>query len=98
MLKTSIGRLRIVGYLEGISFLVLLGICVPLKYMYGVADATLTVGMIHGLFFLLYGYALVEARSIYKWDFNTTLKAFTAAFLPFGTIVADVKIFKHYGG
>jgi len=30
--NTSIGRLRVVGFLEGVSFLVLLGVAMPLKY------------------------------------------------------------------
>ncbi len=98
MLRTSIGRLRVTGYLEGISFLILLGICMPLKYIYDVPDATRAVGMIHGLLFVLYVYFLSEVRTLFKWDNKTTILSFIAAFLPFGTFVADVKIFKHYGG
>ena len=96
MIRTRIGRLRLTGYLEGISFLILLGICMPLKYIYDVPDATKAVGMIHGILFILYVYLLADVRSLFKWDNKTTILAFVAAFLPFGTFVADVKIFKHY--
>ena len=50
-IKTSLGRLRVVGFWEGISFLVLLGIAMPLKYLAGWPDAVRVVGMAHGVFF-----------------------------------------------
>ena len=54
MLKTNIGRLRIVGFLEGISYLALLGVCMPLKYIWGIPEATAVVGMAHGILFIIY--------------------------------------------
>ena len=96
MLKTSIGRLRILGYLEGISYLGLLGIAVPVKYIYDIPEATKVIGMVHGVLFIFYAIFLMEVRSDYKWDIKTTLLAFIAAFVPFGTFIADVKIFKGY--
>jgi len=98
MLGSSIVRLRIIGYLEGISFLGLLGIAVPMKHVYGVPEATEVIGLIHGILFIFYGLFLMEVRSNYQWDMRTTLLSFIAAFLPFGTFVADVKIFKNYCG
>ncbi|MBL4736367.1 MAG: DUF3817 domain-containing protein [Flavobacteriales bacterium] len=98
MLRTSIGRLRITGYLEGISFLGLLGIAMPLKYVYGMPEATQVVGMVHGIFFILYVIFLLEVRSEFRWNLKTAILSFIAAFLPFGTFIADVRIFKHYSG
>ena len=98
MIKTSIGRLRLLGYLEGLSFLGLLGIAVPLKYLNDMPEATKIIGMIHGVLFIFYVIFLLEVRSDHKWDFRTTILSFIAAFLPFGTFVADVKIFKGYSG
>ena len=98
MLGSSIGRLRITGYLEGISFLGLLGIAVPLKHLYGIPEATQVIGLVHGILFIFYTLFLLEVRSDCKWDIRTTLLCFIAAFLPFGTFVADVKFFKNYRG
>jgi len=86
------------GYLEGISFLILLGICVPLKHIYGIPEPTKIVGMAHGILFILYGIFLIEVRSDHGWDIKTTILSFIAAFLPFGTFIADSKIFKAYSG
>ena len=98
LLKSSIGRLRITGYLEGISFLLLLGVAMPMKYMYGIPEATKVIGMVHGIFFILYVIFLFEVRSDHKWGIRTTLLSFIAAFLPCGTFIADVKIFRDYSG
>ncbi|MBL4754242.1 MAG: DUF3817 domain-containing protein [Flavobacteriales bacterium] len=86
------------GYLEGISFLILLAVCVPLKHVYGILEPTKIVGMAHGILFVLYGIFLIEVRSDHQWDTKTTILSFIAAFLPFGTFIADNKIFKAYIG
>src|SRR5438552_3773981 len=54
VLKTILRRLRLVGYTEGVSFLVLLGIAMPLKYFAGMPLAVTIVGAIHGLLWILY--------------------------------------------
>lgn len=54
MLKTNLGALRLLGILEGISFIILLGICVPLKYIFDIPQATQLTGMAHGVLFLAY--------------------------------------------
>ena len=52
-IKTSIGRLRVIGFWEGVSFLVLLLIAMPLKYIAGNPEPVSIVGMAHGVLFLL---------------------------------------------
>ena len=54
MLGTIIGRLRITGILEGISFLLLLGIAMPLKYIWHQEIYVRYCGLTHGIFFILY--------------------------------------------
>ena len=94
MPTTNLSRLRLFGYLEGISFLILLGICVPLKHIYGMPKPTTYVGMLHGLLFIGYCWFVYAVREEKKWNASTTFWTVLAAFLPFGTFVADVKIFK----
>ena len=96
MLKSTIGRLRLLGILEGISFLILLGVCVPLKYGFGIEEPTKVVGLIHGILFIAYCLWVLMAAVEYKWSFKTSFYAFIASLLPFGTIVADKRIFKKY--
>ena len=94
MLNTHLSRLRFFGYLEGISFLILLGICVPLKHMYGMPKPTTYVGMLHGLLFIGYCICVYNIKEEKKWNGTKTFWAILAAFLPFGTFVADVKLFR----
>ena len=60
-ITTTIGRLRVIGLLEGISFLVLLGVAMPLKYVWDEPQAVRGVGMAHGVLFLAYVTAAVQA-------------------------------------
>lgn len=96
MLRTHIGRLRIIGFLEGISYLALVGICMPLKYWMDIPEPTYPVGMAHGVLFVAYGILVVVAAFHYKWSLMITFWAFLASLLPFGTFVADVRIFRDY--
>jgi len=94
MFSTNLSRLRLLAYLEGISFLVLLGIGMPLKYMYGMPKPNLVIGMAHGILFMAYCVWVYIVKSEQKWNTAKTFWATLAAFLPFGTFVADVKLFK----
>ena len=95
-IKSTMGQLRIIAFLEGISFLVLLGIAMPLKYMAGMPKAVSIVGMAHGVLFVAYLLWLVLAKNQYKMSLAEMFWSFLAAILPFGTFVADEKIFKKY--
>lgn len=89
-----INILRITGFLEGISYLLLLGVCMPLKYIWETPEPTFLVGMAHGLLFVTYCLLVVVAMFKYKWGIMKTLLALIASLLPFGTFVADKHIFK----
>lgn len=91
LLKSNLGRLRIIGFLEGISFLVLLGIAMPLKYMLGQPEAVRHVGMAHGLLFVLYVILVTMVMLDEKWSFKTTAIALLASLIPFGTFYVDAR-------
>ncbi|HEX2855548.1 MAG TPA: DUF3817 domain-containing protein [Opitutaceae bacterium] len=94
-LSTALGRLRLVGFLEGISFLVLVGIAMPLKYFAGQPEAVRVVGMAHGILFLAYLLAIVHAQLEYEgWPFKRSLVLFLASLLPFGPFIADHKLLR----
>lgn len=90
----SIKQFKIVAILDGISFLVLLGIAMPLKYVYGHTEATQAVGMAHGLLFIAYVLMVVLIRKQLNWNLKTTFLALTASVLPFGSFVVDRKLLK----
>ncbi|GAB2777477.1 DUF3817 domain-containing protein [Rhabdobacter roseus] len=94
LLKSSLGRLRIVGFLEGISYLVLLGIAMPLKYLAGQPEAVRVVGMAHGLLFVAYVLLVIQVTIELGWSWRKAFLAFVASLIPFGTFYADVKWFR----
>ncbi|CAM4269971.1 integral membrane protein [Paenibacillus endophyticus] len=94
MFKTAMGRLRVVGFYEGISFLVLLLIAMPLKYWADIPQAVTVVGGLHGLLFVLYMLAVLHVWIVHRWSIFKAAAAFIAAFLPFGTFVLDKKLLR----
>lgn len=92
MLSTPVGRLRAVGLCEGVSFLALLGIAMPLKYLAGLPMAVKVVGWVHGLLFILFLLALVEASLAQRWPWRRVLAAVVAAVVPFGPFVLDAQL------
>ncbi|MBI4945172.1 MAG: DUF3817 domain-containing protein [Bacteroidetes bacterium] len=94
MFKNNLNTLRLSGYMEGISFLILLGICVPLKHIWGISKPTFFVGMAHGILFIFYCTMVIVVKQEQKWNFEKTFFALLASILPFGTFVADAKLFK----
>lgn len=82
---------RILSYLEAISFLVLLGIAMPLKYMFDMPEYVRVVGMAHGLLFVLY---IIGAYYLYEtlnWKFKVLGIFVICSILPFGPFYADKK-------
>ena len=63
MLKNTIGRLRAIALLEGASFLLLLGVAMPLKYLCEMPEAVRFAGSVHGLVFGVFCLALFQAFS-----------------------------------
>jgi integral membrane protein len=92
MLKTPIGRLRAIGMIEGISYLGLLGIAMPLKYLAGMPMVVKVVGWAHGVLFILFCFALLQAMLVARWSLLRAAGVFVAALLPFGTFVIDGRL------
>lgn len=83
---------RYTGFAEGVSYLLLLGVAMPLKYLADVPEPVTVVGWIHGLLFMVYvGFA---AWLRYRGELKTRLMwgCFVAALLPFGPFVVDARL------
>lgn len=93
-LKTSLGRLRVIGWWEGVSFLVLLGVAMPLKYFAGMPAAVRVVGMAHGILFVLYVLAAIQAALEHDWPWKRTAAVLAASVLPAGPFIVDAKILR----
>jgi integral membrane protein len=94
LLSIPISRLRLTGILEGISYLLLLGVAMPLKYFGNKPEAVLYAGWVHGLLFVLFCLALLHVWIVRKWPIQKAAIAFIASLLPFGTFVLDKSLRK----
>ncbi|SDD02939.1 integral membrane protein [Paenibacillus sp. UNCCL117] len=94
MKKYALQSFRVISFLEGISFLVLLLIAMPLKYMADKPEAVSVTGSIHGFLFGIYLIAVVAMAILFRWKLIRISGAVLAAFLPFGPFVLDRRI-KH---
>ncbi len=92
LMKTPLGRFRLVGILEGISFLFLLGIAMPVKYMLKMPELVKYTGWAHGVLFVAYMLLLLQVATQYSWSFKKSLVGFIVALLPFGTFWFDKKL------
>ena len=88
-MSKAIRNLRVMGILEGISYLVLLCIAMPMKYYLGMPQAVKIVGWCHGVLFMLYIPAVFLARKAMQWSFFPLLIALAASLVPFGTFILD---------
>ena len=89
-----LNRFRLVAILEGISYLLLLGIAMPLKYYADLPIMVKYCGWVHGVLFVGYIWLLVKVWIKYRWSFSKATMAFIASLLPFGTFVLDSKLKK----
>jgi integral membrane protein len=87
MMGYSTRTFEAVAVVEGLSFLVLLAVAMPLKYLAGVALATRVVGLIHGLAFLAYAVVAIDAFATRRWSGRTFALGLLAGFLPAGTFL-----------
>lgn len=94
LIKSALGRLRIVAFLEGVSYLVLLGIAMPLKYIAGIPQAVRVVGMAHGVLFVLFVILLIQVATERSWTFKKSSLSFFSSLVPFGTFYADARWFR----
>ena len=93
LFKTQIGRLRLLAYVEGISFLILLFITMPLKYALNYHEPNQVFGMMHGILFILYVFAVIQIKIEQDWKMKKTILALLASVIPFGTFWADKRLF-----
>ncbi|NJB70473.1 integral membrane protein [Saonia flava] len=80
--------------LEGVSYLLLFGLSMPLKYWANIPQPNKWIGYAHGILFIGYGVLLVLLTFEKKWGIKKFLKFFVASLLPFGTFYIDKKYLK----
>lgn len=90
--KKLVRRFRMIGIAEGISFLVLLLIAMPLKYIFHLPEAVKFIGWVHGILFITFLYFAFEVMGNCNKNFTWFLKCFLAAIIPLGTFFWDKQL------
>ena len=80
---------RYVAWLEGVSFVLLLFVAMPLKYLAGMPLAVRVVGLAHGVLFIAYVGLATALLARRQWTLARTGEALGMSILPFGTFVFD---------
>jgi len=83
---------RVVGFLEGLSFILLLFVAMPIKYIGGNNSFVKMLGMPHGLLFVAYVFLAIFLAIEEEWGFKNSFLVLIASVIPFGTFYVDHKI------
>lgn len=87
---------RYLALSEGVSFLAILLITMPLKYLAHLPQPNLYVGIIHGILFIAYVFMLIVVHTEVRFKKTEFGWLLLASIVPFGTFVADKKILAGY--
>ena len=88
----SLNRFRKVAIWEGISFILLVFVAMPIKYGLGMPQFVRVIGMAHGILFIAYVILLIQVAMEYDWSGKKSALGFIASLLPFGTFIFDRKL------
>ncbi len=89
-ITTSIGRLRLLAFLEGVSFLLLVFVAMPFKYLGDDPSLVKSIGPVHGGLFMLFVLLTLYISVAKDWKFTrTTWKVLLSSVVPFGTFYVD---------
>lgn len=91
-MKTPLSRLRIIGDIEGVSYLLLLFVAMPLKYFAGMPAAVRFTGTVHGILFVAFVAALLQVWRDRGWPLQKVFWGFVSSLVPFGTFVLSRRI------
>jgi integral membrane protein len=85
---------RFIAFLEGLSYLLLLFVATPVKYILGDPSYVKLLGMPHGVLFMAYIVFSVFMSFKQKWSIKVLLVVLLASIIPFGTFYVDKKYLK----
>lgn len=98
LMFSLINIFRIIAFLEGVSYILLLGIAVPIKYALDDASYVKLLGMPHGLLFVAYIIMAFLVGAQLKWNTKILLYVLLASIIPFGTFIVDRNYLKQTHG
>lgn len=92
MLSTALGRFRSISAIEGLSYLLLVFIAMPIKYIGGEPYPVKIFGMMHGVLFIIFMLSLFEAKRKESWDVGFIFQLFVLSLIPFGAFLIEKRV------
>ena len=92
MKNITLRHLRIISFIEGVSYLILLGVGVPLKYGLNLYMPNKILGLLHGIFTILFCIILFIIWYQKKLSFKWCIGVFAASLFPFLFLIAEKKL------
>ena len=92
MINENVKKFGLINTVEGYSYIILVFIAMPMKYLLGIPLAVKVAGMAHGVLFVIFCLLLVKAWREANWPFRENVVFFIASLIPFGTFFTKSKI------
>lgn len=92
MIKDALSRFRVISAIEGLSYLLLVFIAMPVKYIGENPYPVKVFGMIHGVLFIIFMISLFETKLRKSWDVGFVFQLFVLSLIPFGAFFIEKKI------
>jgi len=89
----TVSTFRKVALVEGISFLVILFVTMPLKYILDIPGPNKVLGMAHGVLFMVYIVYLIYIWASRRWSFGTLAWGVAASIVPFLVFWVEKNVF-----
>lgn len=92
MFSTALNRFRLISAIEGLSYLILVFIAMPIKYLGDNPIYVKIFGMAHGVLFIIFMISLFEVKTRDKWDTGFMFQMFVLSLIPFGAFIIESKV------
>ena len=92
MLRSALGRFRVISAIEGLSYLLLVFIAMPIKYIGENPYPVKVLGMIHGVLFIIFMISLFETKRKESWDTGFMFQLFVLSLIPFGAFLIEKRV------
>jgi len=86
---SELKKFLFINKIEGLSYIILLFVAMPLKYYFGYPLATKIMGSIHGALFVIFIYRLLKAKKAINFSKKETIIYFILSLIPFGSFYTD---------
>lgn len=92
MINDVLTRFRAISAIEGLSFLLLVFIAMPIKYIGENPYPVKILGMMHGVLFIIFMISLFETKIRKSWDTGMVFQLFVLSLIPFGAFFIERKV------